>query len=67
MNSTPRPVFAQEFVLLKDGLGGFFLIVGRVAVFLQDALDHDADPGADGPLDGPVAGGIPADGGESPA
>ncbi len=42
------PVGAEEFGLLEDGLGGFFLFVGRVAVFAEDALDGDPDFCADG-------------------
>jgi hypothetical protein len=33
-------------------LGGFFLFVGRVAMFAQDALDDDAQLGAHGFAEG---------------
>jgi hypothetical protein len=42
------PVGAEELCLGEDGLGGFFLLVGRVAVLAEDAFDGDADLGADG-------------------
>ena len=41
-----RPLNPQRFGLLQYGLYGFFLAIGRVFVFAQDALDHQAQLGA---------------------
>ena len=41
-----RPLNPQRFGLLQYGLYGFFLAIGRVLVFAQDALDHQAQLGA---------------------
>jgi hypothetical protein len=32
------PAAAEEFGLFEDGLGGFLLLVGRIAVLAEDAL-----------------------------
>ena len=47
--------------MFEDGLGGFFLFVGRVAVLAEDALDHGAKLGLDALLDGPVDGSVLVD------
>ena len=51
-----NPLRAQQLCLREDRLYGFRLQVGRVAVFVQDALHHDFDLGtgafAEGPVDG---------------
>jgi len=49
-----HPFLGEQGGLFQHGLGGFFLFVGRVAVFAQDALDDDAQLGADGLAQGPV-------------
>ncbi len=38
----PYPA-ADEFSLLEDRLGGPVMLVGRVSVFPQDAIDHAAE------------------------
>src|ERR1035438_3506013 len=43
-----RPIGAEHFGLLQDGLRGFLLLVGRLAVLAQDSLDENADFGAYG-------------------
>jgi len=53
---------AEEFGLFQDGFGGFFLFVGRVAVFTEDPFDHGAELGFDAFFFGPVDGGVFADG-----
>jgi hypothetical protein len=55
-------VAAEEFGLFEDGLGGFFLFVGRIAVFAEDALDHGAEFGFDAFFVSPVDGGVFVDG-----
>ena len=51
-----NPLRAQQLCLREDRLYGLLLQVGRVAVFVQDALHHDFDLGtsafAEGPVDG---------------
>jgi len=34
-------MLGEDLSLFEDGLGGFLLLVGRVAVFVQDAFDDD--------------------------
>jgi hypothetical protein len=55
-------VAAEEFGLFQDGLGGFLLLIGRVAVLAEDALDHGAKLGLDAFLDGPIDGSVLVDG-----
>jgi len=43
---------------VEDGLGGFFLFVGRIAVLAKDALNHGAKLGLDAFLDGPIDGSV---------
>ena len=55
-SETSNPVSAQQLGLVQDSLHGLFLKVGRVAVFVQDALHHHFDLGtgafAESPVDG---------------
>jgi len=44
--------------LFEDGFGGFFLLVGRVAVFAEDEVDHGAELGLDAFFLGPIDGGV---------
>ncbi len=46
---------------MPDGPDGFFLQVGRVSAFFQDAFDHDADFGAGTLAESPVDGDAFAD------
>ncbi len=48
--------------MFENGLGGFFLFVGRIAVFAEDALDHRAEFGFDAFFYGPVDGSVFVDG-----
>jgi hypothetical protein len=56
------PFLGEELRLFEDGLGGFFLFVGRVAVLAEDALDHGAELGLHAFLCGPVDGRVLVDG-----
>ena len=53
---TFTPIRTQQLCLRQHGLHSFFLQVGRVAVFVEDAFHHDSDLGsralAEGPVDG---------------
>lgn len=42
-----RPGLGRNFRLFEDDLRGPLLLVGRIALFAQDALDEDAELGAD--------------------
>ena len=42
--------------MFEDGLGGFFLFVGRVTVLTKDAADEDADLSLGGFAEGPIDG-----------
>lgn len=42
-SSQLRPIAAEQFGLLQNGLRGFFLLVRGIAVFAEDAADEDAD------------------------
>ena len=55
-------VAAEEFGLFEDGLRGFFLFVGRIAVLAEDALDHGAELGLDALLNSPIDGSVFVDG-----
>jgi hypothetical protein len=48
------PDGTEEFVLLEDGGGRFFHIVGRVAALAENSSDHDAEAGPNGLPDRPV-------------
>jgi hypothetical protein len=50
------PLGAEEFGLGEDGFDGFLLKIGWVAVFVEDAFDHDFDLGAGALAEGPVDG-----------
>ena len=52
----------EGFGLFEDGAGGFFLLVGRVAVSAEDAADEAAEVGADVFAEGPVDGDVFVDG-----
>ena len=54
--------FGEGFGLFEDDQGGLVLLVGRVAVAAEDALDGDAELGADVGAQCPVEGGVAADG-----
>jgi hypothetical protein len=54
MRSIIRPVFGDQLGLLQDYLRGFFLLVGRIAVFAQGPSDHHTQLGSHVLLDGPV-------------
>jgi hypothetical protein len=56
------PVGAEQLGLFEDGVSRLLLLVGRVAVFAENALDCDADFGADGFALGPVDGDVVANG-----
>src|SRR5664279_4105717 len=56
-----NPLRAQQLCLREDRLHGFLLQVGRVAVFVQDALHHDFDRGTGAFAERPVAGHALAD------
>ncbi len=48
------PFSTEKLSLGEDGLGGFFFEVWRVAMFSQEAFDHDFDLGARALTHGPV-------------
>lgn len=51
----------QDLCLLKNRLRCFYLLVGRVAILAQDALDHDVQLGANEFADRPVDGDVFSD------
>ncbi len=55
------PIGAEQLCLLQNGLRGFFLFVGWITVFAEDAVDEDADLGLGGLAQGPVNGHALAD------
>src|SRR5712691_3756960 len=52
--SLGRPILAKLFGLLQNRLSGLLLLVRRVAVLAQDALDHCPHLGADALFHRPV-------------
>lgn len=52
----------EQLGLLEHRVRGGLLLVGRVAVFAEDAFDDNAELGPDGFLDGPVDADVPSDG-----
>ena len=38
------PIGSDHYCLLKDGLSGFLLLIGRVTVLAEDAFNYDAQP-----------------------
>src|SRR6058998_2326604 len=56
------PIRAKQFRLLKDGLRGLLLFVGRIAVFAEDAFYGDADFSSHSFTFSPVNGDAIADG-----
>jgi hypothetical protein len=43
----PRPIPGNDLSLLKHSLGCLLLLIGRIAVFAQDAFHHHTQFGAD--------------------
>ena len=44
-SNTFRPIAAQQFRLLQNGLRGLLLLVRGITVFAEDAADENADLG----------------------
>jgi len=55
------PIGTEQLGLLENGVGGFLLLVGRIAAFSENPLDHDAELRPDGFFGRPVDGDVPLD------